>query len=97
MQPIDEAGHNEVPDNLPSRNQLISELWVFIDAMKTSEQLAVPTLRWDPGSTDKKEVLAVLRIGVLISTYEPKFYWFAPFAVLKHSIFTIIMVLTNLQ
>ena len=25
MQPIDEAVHNEVPDNLPSRNQLMSD------------------------------------------------------------------------
>ena len=82
---------------MPSRNQLISELWVFIDAMKTSEELAVPTLRWDPVSTDKKEVLAVLRIGVLISTYEPQFYWFAPFAVLKHSILTLVVVLNDLE
>ena len=70
---------------------------MFIDAMKTSEELAVPTLRWDPVSTDQKEVLAVLRIGVLISTYEPQFYWFAHFAVLKHSIFTLIVVLAHLE
>ena len=99
MQPIDEVGHNKVANSLPSKDQLFSELWVFIDEMKTAEQLAVPTLRWDPVSTDKKEVLAVLRIGVLISTYEPQYYWFVPFcfAAWKYSIFTLIPVLTNLK
>ena len=43
--------------------------------MKTKEQLSVPTLQWNPDSADKNEVLALARVGVLISAYEPQYYW----------------------
>lgn len=77
--PIQELGHSNVPDNLPDRNKLLSELWGFINRMKASEQLAAPTLCWDPKSDDAKEVLAVARVGLLISAYEPRYYWFESF------------------
>lgn len=38
----------------------------------------MPTLQWDPASTDNKEVLVVARIGTLMSGYEPNF-WFESF------------------
>ena len=61
---------------MPSKDQLLSKLQVLINEMKATEQLVVPTLRWDPVSTDEKEVSAVARIGLLISAYEPQYYWF---------------------
>ena len=61
---------------MPSKDQLLSKLQVLINEMKAAEQLVVPTLRWDPVSTDEKEVRAVARIGLLISAYEPQYYWF---------------------
>ena len=60
----------------------MSKLRVFIDKMLAAEQLAVPTLRWDPVSADAKEVRALARVGLLISAYEPRYYWFEGFAVL---------------
>ena len=78
MQLTDEADCTEVPDGLPSREQLLAKLQVFIDEMLTTEQLVIPTLRWDPMSANKKEVLAVARVGLLISAYEPQYYWFEP-------------------
>ena len=62
--------------NTPSRDELLSKIWVVIDEMKAAEHLVVPTLCWDPMSTDAKEVLAVARAGLLISSYEPQYYWF---------------------
>ena len=61
----------------------MSKLQLLIDEMLAAEQLAVPTLRWDPLSADAKEVRALARVGLLISAYEPKYYWFDSFAVLK--------------
>ena len=75
LQPVDKEGHIEVPNDMPSRDELLLKLQVFINEMKAAEHLVAPTLRWDPLSTDEKEVLAVARIGLLISDYEPQYYW----------------------
>ena len=61
---------------MPSRDELLSKIWVVIDEMKAAEHLVIPTLWWDPRSADAKEVLAVARVGLLISSYEPQYYWF---------------------
>ena len=80
MQLTDEADCTEVLDSMPSREKLLAKLQVFIDEMLATEQLVIPTLRWDPMSANKKEVLAVARVGLLISAYEPQYYWFEPLA-----------------
>ena len=80
MQLTDEADCTEVLDSMPSSEKLLAKLQVFIDEMLAIEQLVIPTLRWDPMSANKKEVLAVARVGLLISAYEPQYYWFEPLA-----------------
>lgn len=76
LQAADQNMCTQAPDDLPTRDELLSSLWVFIEEMKAAGQLVVPTLRWDPGSADENEVLAIARVGLLITSYEPKYYWF---------------------
>ena len=75
LQLCDDGGCTEVSHNIPSRDEILSKLRVFIDEMTAAEELVVPALRWDPVSADAKEVLAVARVGLLISAYEPQYYW----------------------
>ena len=78
LQPCNEGAYAEVPDIMLSRDELLLKLWVFIDEMTAAEELVVPTLRWNLVSANVKEVLAVARVGLLISAYEPQYYWFDP-------------------
>ena len=80
---------------MPSKDQLLSKLQVLINEMMATEQLVVPTLRWDPVSNDEKEVRAVARIGLLISAYEPQYYWFESLF-LKHVIPLLVTDLTQI-
>ena len=76
MQQIEETSHDKISDEMQSKEELLSKLRVFISDMKAAEQLVVPTLHWNPKSAESKEALAVARTGVLISSYEPQYFWY---------------------
>ena len=62
--------------NSLSKQDLVVRLLVLIDEMKVAEQLVVPALEWNAESDDEEERLAMAHVGILISAYEPKYYWF---------------------